>query len=78
MGCNAIRTSHNAPAPELLEACDKLGMMVMDETRMFGSSDEAVDEITSIVRRDRNHPSVILWSIGNEEHTRRTTTTADE
>lgn len=70
MGCNAIRTSHNAPAPELLEACDKLGMMVMDETRMFGSSDEAVNEMTSIVRRDRNHPSVILWSIGNEEHTR--------
>ena len=73
MGCNAIRTAHNAPAPELLEVCDRLGMLVMDETRHFGSSEEALDEMTSIVRRDRNHPSVILWSIGNEEHTRQNT-----
>lgn len=70
MGCNALRTSHNPPAPELLEACDKLGMLVMDETRMFGSSEEALSQMTSTVKRDRNHPSVILWSIGNEEHTR--------
>lgn len=70
MGCNSIRTSHNPPAPELLEACDRLGIMVMDETRMFGSSEEALYEMTSTVKRDRNHPSVILWSIGNEEHTR--------
>lgn len=70
MGCNALRTSHNPPASELLEACDKLGMLVMDETRMFGSSEEALFQMTSTVKRDRNHPSVILWSIGNEEHAR--------
>ena len=74
MGCNAIRTAHNPPAPELLEACDKLGMLVMDETRFFGSSDEALEEMRSIVRRDMNHPSVILWSIGNEEGERQNNT----
>ncbi len=67
MGCNAIRTSHNPPTPELLDACDKLGMLVMDETRMMDSSEEGLSQLTRMVRRDRNHPSVILWSIGNEE-----------
>ena len=68
MGCNAIRTSHNAPTPELLDACDRLGMLVMDEHRMIGSSPEILEQLESLVRRDRNHPSVILWSIGNEEN----------
>ncbi len=68
VGVNAYRTSHNPPAPELLEACDRLGMLVMDETRMFGSSPEMLRQLEALVRRDRNHPSVILWSIGNEEH----------
>lgn len=67
MGVNAYRCSHNAPAPALLKACDELGMLVMDETRMFGSSPEAVEQLTSVVERDRNHTCVFIWSIGNEE-----------
>ena len=67
MGCNAYRTSHNPPTPELLDACDKLGMLVLDETRAFGDSEEARNQLTSLIRRDRNHPSVLFWSIGNEE-----------
>lgn len=67
MGCNGYRTSHNAPTPELLDACDRLGMLVMDETREFSSSPQALEELESMVKRDRNHPSIILWSIGNEE-----------
>lgn len=67
MGVNAYRTSHNPPTPALLDACDRLGMMVMDETRMFSSDPEGLSQLARLVRRDRNHPSVILWSIGNEE-----------
>ncbi len=67
MGCNAIRTSHNAPTPELLEACDRLGMLVMDENRLMGTSPVLMDYLKGQVLRDRNHPSVIIWSIGNEE-----------
>ena len=67
MGCNAIRTSHNPPTPELLDACDRLGMLVMDEHRMAGVSPEILGQLERLVRRDRNHPSVILWSILNEE-----------
>jgi beta-galactosidase len=66
-GVNAYRTSHNAPATELLDACDRLGILVMDETREPGSTPEALDELTWLVRRDRNHPCVILWSMANEE-----------
>ncbi len=67
MGANSYRTSHNPPTPELLEACDRLGMMVMDETRMFSSCPEGLSQLSRLVRRDRNHPCVILWSTGNEE-----------
>jgi len=67
MGSNAYRTSHNPPTPELLEACDRLGMLVLDETRMMSSSDEGISQFGRMVRRDRNHPCVIAWSIGNEE-----------
>lgn len=79
-GFNAIRTSHNPPSPALLDACDRLGMLVIDEAfdqwtiskesnqqdyhRFF--KDWAERDIASMVRRDRNHPSVIMWSIGNE------------
>ncbi|MGB6877773.1 MAG: beta-galactosidase GalA [Candidatus Acidiferrales bacterium] len=67
MGVNAYRTSHNPPTPELLDACDRLGMLVMDETRMFSSSAEGLSQLERMVRRDRNHPCVFLWSVGNEE-----------
>jgi beta-galactosidase len=67
MGSNAYRTSHNPPAPELLDACDRLGMLVIDETRMMSSDDEGLSQLSRMIRRDRNHPSVILWSLGNEE-----------
>ena len=67
MGCNAYRTSHNPPTPELLDACDRLGMLVLDETRMLGSSEEALSQFGRMIRRDRNHPCVLAWSIGNEE-----------
>jgi beta-galactosidase len=67
MGSNAYRTSHNPPTPELLDACDRLGMLVLDETRPMTSSPEGVSQLTRMVRRDRNHPSIIAWSIGNEE-----------
>ncbi|MFA5292147.1 MAG: beta-galactosidase GalA [Phycisphaerae bacterium] len=67
MGCNAYRTSHNPPTPELLEACDKLGMLVMDETRTMGSSPEVLGQLESMILRDRNHPCVVMWSLGNEE-----------
>jgi beta-galactosidase len=67
MNSNAYRTSHNHPTPELLDACDTLGMLVMDETRTMDSTPEALADLEALVRRDRNHPSVIWWSIGNEE-----------
>lgn len=67
MGSNAYRASHNAPTPELLEACDSLGMLVLDEQRLLNSSPEYVDQFKRILKRDRNHASVFLWSIGNEE-----------
>jgi beta-galactosidase len=67
MGCNSLRTSHNPPTSELLDACDQLGMLVMDETRMMSSNPEGLSQFEHLVRRDRNHPSVFLWSLGNEE-----------
>ena len=67
MGCNAYRTSHNPPTPELLEACDKLGMLVMDENRLMGSVPEFMGQFERLILRDRNHPCVIIWSLGNEE-----------
>jgi beta-galactosidase len=69
MGCNALRTSHNPPTPELLNAADELGMLVFDETRMMSSNPEGLSQFENLVRRDRNHPSVFLWSMGNEEGT---------
>ena len=78
MGCNAIRTSHNPPAPELLDLCDRMGFLVMDELtdtwtvpkKPYGYArifDEwAEKDLVDLISRDRNHPSVIMWSIGNE------------
>jgi beta-galactosidase len=67
MGSNAYRCAHNAPASEFLDAADRLGMLVMDENRNFGSSPEHLRQLDWLIRRDRNHPSVILWSVFNEE-----------
>ena len=67
MGCNAVRTSHNMPTPEWVEACDRMGMMMMCETRQMSSSPEGLAQLETMVKRYRNSPSIILWSIGNEE-----------
>lgn len=67
MGCNAYRSAHHPPSPELLELCDELGLLVMDENRKLDSSSRGMDELKSMILRDRNHPSVILWSLENEE-----------
>lgn len=67
MGCNAIRTSHNMPTPELIEACDRMGMMVLCETRQLSSSVEGLAQLETMIKRFRNSPAVIMWSIGNEE-----------
>ena len=67
MGVNAYRASHHPPSPSLVRACDELGMLLLDETRIFGTSPEAIRELTDLIKRDRNHPSVFIWCIGNEE-----------
>src|SRR5258708_2681163 len=67
MGVNGYRTSHNPPTPELLDACDSLGMLVLDETRLLNSGAEYGVDFEQLILRDRNHPSVFMWSIGNEE-----------
>ena len=67
MGTNAYRCSHNLPNREILDACDEIGLIVMDENRRFESSDEVLHNLDVMVRRDRNHPSVIFWSLFNEE-----------
>ncbi len=77
MGCNAVRTSHNPPAPELLDLCDRMGFVVIDE--LFDKYDAKADvlpgadfaafaerQVRNFVERDANHPSIILWSAGNE------------
>jgi len=67
MGCNSYRMSHNPPAPELLDACDRMGILVMDEQRQIGATPEILGQLARMVRRDRNHPSIFMWSLGNEE-----------
>jgi len=67
MGVNAYRTSHNAPTPELLDACDSLGMLVMDEHRLLNSGAEYMSQFERLLKRDRSRTSVFMWSIGNEE-----------
>jgi len=78
LGVNGLRTSHNPPAPEVLEACDRMGIVVMDEAfdmwripkKRNGYSkyfaDWAETDLRDMIRRDRNHPSIIMWSVGNE------------
>ena len=67
LGSNAYRCSHNPPTVALLEACDRLGMLVIDENRLMGINDQHLNDMKRLIIRDRNHPSIISWSIGNEE-----------
>ncbi len=78
MGCNGIRSSHYPPAPEFLDLCDRMGFLVMDESFdewkqgkfMYGYHDDfdewAIRDMVSMIHRDRNHPSIVIWSVGNE------------
>jgi beta-galactosidase len=66
-GVNAYRCSHNPPTPELLDVCDRLGMLVIDENRLLGVSSTHFNYMKRLMLRDRNHPSIISWSIANEE-----------
>ncbi|HXR06344.1 MAG TPA: beta-galactosidase GalA, partial [Candidatus Acidoferrum sp.] len=68
MGVTGYRTSHNEPTAELLDACDQLGMLVLDENRRIGTNAEPLGELSRQIRRDRNHPSVFCWSLANEEN----------
>jgi beta-galactosidase len=67
MGANACRTSHNPPTPEWLDACDSLGLLVMDENRLLNSGSEYLGQFRRLIFRDRSRASVFLWSLGNEE-----------
>lgn len=67
MGSNAYRVAHHPASPALLEACDRLGVLVINEARLMGINDYHYSQLERLIRRDRNHPSVILWSVGNEE-----------
>lgn len=67
LGVNAYRCSHNPPSNVFLDLCDEMGILVMDENRNFNVSDEYVRQLKWMVRRDRNHPSIIFWSVFNEE-----------
>lgn len=67
MGCNAIRTSHNPASPVLLDMCDREGFLVIEENRLMGIGEEHIRLLERMIRRDRNHPSIIVWSVGNEE-----------
>lgn len=67
MGCNAYRCAHNAASEDFLDLCDELGMLVMAENRHFNPSEDSLSELDSLVLRARNHPSVFLYSLFNEE-----------
>ena len=77
MGCNGWRTAHNPPNEALLDACDRLGMLVMDENRHLGgalgdktqpgNTETNLEDLAWMIQRDRNHPSIIMWSMCNEE-----------
>lgn len=67
IGANAYRCAHNPPAPQVLDLCDELGILVMDENRWFDASPQGLAHLSSMMVRDRNHPSIILWSMANEE-----------
>ena len=66
-GFNAVRTSHNCASVSMLDLCDEMGVLVIDENRQLGVNQEQLRQLRNMIDRDRNHPSVILWSVGNEE-----------
>lgn len=66
-GVNAYRASHNPMTPAMIDACDSLGILVMEENRLTGVNDEHIRLLQRMIERDRNHPSIIVWSVGNEE-----------
>lgn len=66
-GCNAYRASHNPMSPALLDICDREGILVVEENRLMGINEEHLRLLERMIKRDRNHPSIILWSDGNEE-----------
>lgn len=67
LGVNAIRSSHNPASPSMLDICDREGILVINENRLMGINDEHINLLTRMIKRDQNHPCIILWSIGNEE-----------
>ena len=66
-GFNAIRTSHNPASPALLDICDSLGMYVLEETRLMGTNEAQLEPLRKMIERDKHHPCIIMWGIGNEE-----------
>ncbi len=66
-GFNTIRCSHNPASPAMLDLCDELGFLVIDENRLMGPGEEQLELLGQMIRRDANHPSIVLWSVGNEE-----------
>lgn len=67
LGVNAYRSSHNPMTPAMLDACDRKGILVIEENRLSGINDYHQDELQMMIERDRNHPSIIMWSLCNEE-----------
>ena len=67
MGANAYRASHNPMTAELLDLCDEMGMLVFEENRLLGINPYQLSVLENMIRRDRNHPCIFLWGIGNEE-----------
>ena len=67
MGSNGYRCSHHPPTPELLDMCDSMGLLVLDENRHLSSSEDGLNDLTTMLYRDRNHPSIFMWCMENEE-----------
>jgi len=67
MGSNGYRPAHNPPTPEVLDACDRLGLLVLDENRILSSTEDNLNDLETLIYRDRNHPSVFMWCMENEE-----------
>jgi beta-galactosidase len=67
MGSNAYRSAHHPPTPELLDICDRLGMLFLDENRSLSSTENGLKDLTRLLYRDRNHPSIFMWCLENEE-----------